>query len=266
MTGLRERAKSLLESGRVQVVIGYEEGSAGRVRPAFVRHPTQADTLVFDDRCVQNLAVYPLKPEVRELGTAALVATPAALRAVLQLAAEHQLREGEVVVLLPTPGGLKVLESFSQMEEEAKMSFQGPSPEEKSRVEGIATLPREARWEYWQGQFSRCIKCYACRAACPLCYCSQCIVEVNQPQWIPVLPHAWGSMEWHLVRAMHLAGRCVDCKECARACPVGIPVDLLNHVLREEIASQFGTRAGLSATASYALSTFDRRDREDFIR
>ncbi len=40
---------------------------------------------------------------------------------------------------------------------------------------------------------------------------------------------------FHLGRAYHLAGRCVGCNECERACPMEIPIGLLNQKLAGEI-------------------------------
>lgn len=267
MTTLHDAARTLLESGAAVVVIGYGNGSAGRARPIFVRSADRAKDLVFDERCVHNLAVYLLKPEVKKLGKAAVVAQPSTLRSILQLAAEQQLNDGDVIALLPTTdGGVRRVDTLAEIEEAVKETDVTLSPEERACLDEVASLPRDERWRFWQQEFARCTKCYACRAACPMCYCAQCVVEVNQPQWVPVPPHALGNMEWHLVRAMHLAGRCVGCGECARACPVDIPLNLLNQAIQEEIADQFGARAGLSATAQYALSTFDPGDKETFIR
>jgi len=267
MSALHDTARQLLESGTAAVVIGYGEGTAGSARPLFVRDAARAGELVFDERCVHNLSVYLLKPEVKALGKAAIVGQPATLRSILQLASEQQVKEGDVIVLLPeTEGGVRQIGSFAEIEEAVSEADAQLSPEEKACLDEIAALPRVDRWRFWQQEFTRCLKCYACRAACPLCYCAQCIVEVNQPQWIPVPPHPLGNMDWHLVRAMHLAGRCIGCGECARACPVDIPLNLLNQVIEEEISGQFGAHAGLSASASYALSTFTTGDKDTFIR
>ena len=122
------------------------------------------------------------------------------------------------------------------------------------------------RWRFWTDQFTACMKCYACRSSCPLCYCERCVVECNQPQWIPTSPHAEGNLEWHVVRAMHLAGRCVDCGFCADACPVGIPLNLLTRMLREEMAGEMNAQPGTSAKSDYALSSFRPEDKEGFIR
>ncbi|MBN1425233.1 4Fe-4S dicluster domain-containing protein [Candidatus Fermentibacteria bacterium] len=267
MTGLQDAARDLLQSGEAAVVIGFGGGSAGGARPLMVRDPTSVGDLIFDDRCVHNLAVYLLKPEVKSLGKPAIVGTQAVLRSILQLASEQQVKDRDVIALIPeADGGVRRLETLGEIEGAVSKPDAVLSPEEQNCLDEIASLSREERWRFWQEEFSRCLKCYACRAACPMCYCSQCIVEVNQPQWIPVPAHPLGNMGWHLVRAMHLAGRCVNCGECARACPVDIPLNLLNQVIEKEVAEQFGGKAGLSATASYALSTFTTDDKDTFIR
>jgi ferredoxin len=99
-----------------------------------------------------------------------------------------------------------------------------------------------------------------------MCYCARCITEVNQPQWIPVATDPLGNLEWNIVRAMHLAGRCVDCGSCSDACPQGIRLDLLNRVLAQEVLTSFGGEAGYSTRKEYALSTFKPDDKEEFIR
>ena len=91
-------------------------------------------------------------------------------------------------------------------------------------------------------------------------------MDCNQPQWVPVPAHALGNLEYHVVRAMHLAGRCVQCGDCGRACPVGIPVHLLNQKLSSDVFAGFSSRSGMAAKADYALSTFKPDDKEDFIR
>ena len=65
---------------------------------------------------------------------------------------------------------------------------------------------------------------------------------------------------------MHLAGRCIDCGSCAAACPEGIRIDLLNHVLAQAAMDEFAAEAGYSTRKEYALSSFKPDDKEDFIR
>jgi hypothetical protein len=68
MDDLRKRAKELLETSEVKVVIGYEEGTAGKTRALFAERSEDTGKLIFDSRCVQNLAAYVTKREVKEKG------------------------------------------------------------------------------------------------------------------------------------------------------------------------------------------------------
>jgi ferredoxin len=267
MKALQDKARELLASKTVQVVIGYGRGSGSTGRAVFVREASKADTLVFDDGCRQNLAVYLMKPEVRKLGKAALVATPSALRAVLQLAVENQvLDRGFLALAVTASGEVITLAELSAIEAHVSALDADLSAAEKAELRKYEAMDLEQRRRFWEEQFSRCLKCYACRAACPLCYCTRCTVECNQPQWIPVPAHDLGNLEWNVMRAMHLAGRCVNCGDCSRACPVGIPLHLLNQKLVQEVFLNFNFRSGMAAKAENAMSTFKPNDAEDFIR
>ena len=58
-TKIREEAKRVLESGDVSVVIGWGEGSVPfKTTPVFVSKPEDAENLVWNPACVNNLAVY----------------------------------------------------------------------------------------------------------------------------------------------------------------------------------------------------------------
>lgn len=267
MKSLPNIVRDLLAAGTVQLVIGYGPGSGGSRRAVFITAAAAADTLVFDKSCLQNLAVYLLKPEVRQLGKVALVATAATLRTVLQLAAENQLADHDVLLLVPDADGAVIqLTTFQAIEDHVASLDTDLSPEEKKELQEYEALDLEQRRSFWQEHFSRCLKCYACRAACPLCYCSRCTVECNQPQWIPVPAHDLGNLEWNVMRAMHLAGRCVNCGDCSRACPVAIPLYLLNQKLISEVSGHFNFRSGMAAKADNAMSVFKPDDAEDFIR
>jgi len=266
MQALRQKAHELLASGAVKVIIGYGEGSSKyRARVVFARKPEQAQELICDDRCTQNLAVYLLKPEIKALGKPALVARVPVMRTLLQLAAESQITAEQLVVIGVSPEGQVLdLPDFKAIQQ--YLATLPPRQVDNGEVERIRSMPIEQRWQYWQDQFAKCLKCYACRSACPLCYCSRCTVDCNQPQWISVAPHALGNLEWHLMRAMHLAGRCIECGYCAEACPVGIPLNLLTEMLASEVQSDFGLVAGMTPDKEYALSSFRNEDKEDFIR
>lgn len=266
MHPLQQKAAELLESGRVKVVIGFGEGSGGRVRAVFVRNAAEAATLLWDDRCTLNLAVYVNKPEIKAMGDAAVVSSPAIVRSLIQLTAEQQCASSKVCALVVGDDGVRELGDRTALEEYAAAHPVALPPPVEQRRAALAAMSAVERREFWTKEFSRCFKCYACRAACPLCYCERCVTDVNQPQWVAVAPHGLGVMEWHANRAMHLAGRCIQCGACSVACPVGIPIALLTIEATRVVAEEFGYQAGLRCDAPAALSSFKVDDKETFIQ
>ena len=260
------KAAALLESNAVQVVIGYGKGSTDRTQAIFITKAADCDQLIFDSLCIQNLAVYLTKQEIKKLGKPAIVAPVPVLRSIVQLASENQFTEKDIVVLGVTPESkLMEFESFSAIEsflENFKIEI---DEKYREKIEQIKALPVSERFEYWVNELEPCFKCYACRAACPLCYCTRCTVESNQPQWIPVASHPLGNLEWHVMRAMHLAGRCTDCEACYNACPLGIPLNLLTKSMLQDMKENFGSY-GPSLNKDNALSSFNPDDKESFIR
>ena len=266
MNNLITRAKELLENKSVQVVIGYETGPTGLTRPAFITDPAKADTLIYDDRCLHNLAVYLTKPEVKRLGKMAIVATLPAMRSIMMLISEQQISAGSIVVLgISSEGQLLDIADIQVMHDYIGKADLSNPEKDKELLAELNKLRPEEKFAYWQNELSKCFKCYACRQACPMCYCTRCSVEVNQPQWIPVQSNTHGNMEWHILRAMHLAGRCISCGECGRACPVGIPCHLLTMQMVDQVRNYFGVYAGTTDKMSSVLSTYEPNDKESFI-
>ena len=266
MGNLINRVKELLTNKTAGVVIGYESGPTGMVRPAFISEPSGADRLIYDDRCVQNLAVYLTKPEVKNLGRMAVVANLPVMRSIMMLISEEQVSADNIVVLgISADGSLLDIDDIQVMQGYIEKSDLSNPDKFKTLLAELNKLSPEERFNYWQKELSQCVKCYACRQACPMCYCTRCTVEVNQPQWIPVQANTHGNMEWHILRAMHLAGRCISCGECGRACPLGIPCHLLTMHLTDKVYDYFKVNAGTSENMNSVLSTFEPNDKESFI-
>ena len=267
MDNLKNKAKELLENKSVNVVIGYSEGSDNSVRAAFITKPEDIQNLIFDERCVQNLAFYLMKHEIKHLGKLAVVAHVATMRTILQVTSEYQVKEENTIVLGISPEGKYIeFNSFKDIESYLATADLNLPEAEAARIKELEAMTQEQRWEFWTKELSRCMKCYACRAACPMCYCTRCQVECNDPQWITVEATPLGNVEWHLMRAIHLAGRCVNCGECARACPLKIPINLLTYKTVQTVKNNFNATAGKSAAMESVLSSYKSDDKENFIR
>nr|WP_320132559.1 4Fe-4S dicluster domain-containing protein [uncultured Holophaga sp.] len=269
MEPIIQKAKELLESGAVQGILGHAQGTGDTRRPHFATTPAQADKLVTDGDCPTNLANLLMKHEVKHLGKLAIIAQkPSILRSLLQLKAERQVQEDSYIALVPDKegSGFQELGTIQAMESYLAEIPRKVPKKDQAMMDKLMAMSRSERFAFWKQELSRCIKCYACRNSCPMCYCERCTMDCNRPQWVPVPSHAVGNQEYHLVRAMHLAGRCVECGECGRACPVGIPVHLLTIFGEESVRRQFGQGGGASSTLDFALSTFRPDDQESFIR
>jgi ferredoxin len=121
------------------------------------------------------------------------------------------------------------------------------------------------KWDYWEKQFEKCVRCYACRNACPLCYCKECMVDQLDPQWVRRSVDVSENTSWNLMRAFHLAGRCIGCGQCERACPMGIPLMELNKMIEKEIKEMFEYTPGINSEEKPLLAMFKPDDPEEFI-
>ncbi|HEX2921839.1 MAG TPA: 4Fe-4S dicluster domain-containing protein [Bacteroidales bacterium] len=266
MDSLISKAKELLESKSVNVVIGYEEGPTRISRPAFITDLLKTEKLIYNKGCTKNLAVYLTKEEVKDFGKTAIVATLPIMRSIMVLISEQQVSIDNLKVLgISDDGRFLDVMDLDVMRAYIAKSFLSNPIDDSRQIADLKKLTPDERFKWWQDKLSKCIKCYACRQACPMCYCTRCAVEVNQPQWIPVKANVQGNMEWHILRAMHLAGRCIGCGECGKACPVGIPCHLLTMYMSDQAFTSFKVQAGTTEKTVSALSTYDPNDKESFI-
>ncbi len=110
-------------------------------------------------------------------------------------------------------------------------------------VQEIETKDLGSRLEYWLKEFDRCIKCYGCRNVCPVCFCNVCTLE--QDALIPTGELPPENPMFHLTRAIHMAGRCIDCNMCTEACPAEIPLRTLYKGVAKIIEEEFGYHTGI---------------------
>ncbi len=138
---------------------------------------------------------------------------------------------------------------------------------ENNRFDQVAELEKmsaDERFAFWQNELSRCIRCNACRDACPACTCEKCVfdnpnsgVENKSPA------NSFEEKLFHIIRAFHVAGRCTDCGECSRVCPQNIPLHLLNRKFIKDINSFYGDyQAGEEVGSRAPLVNYTKEDIE----
>ncbi|MFX1383380.1 MAG: 4Fe-4S ferredoxin [Promethearchaeota archaeon] len=123
----------------------------------------------------------------------------------------------------------------------------------------------EEKWQVIEDLLSSCTRCYACREACPMCYCNLCFVDQNKPIWFGKTTEISDIISFHLVRAMHMAGRCVACGACSSVCPMGIDLKLITRKLEKIVKERFNFTSGLNPDIMPPMMTQKMNDSEDFM-
>jgi formate dehydrogenase subunit beta len=106
---------------------------------------------------------------------------------------------------------------------------------------------------------SRCIKCYSCISACPICYCVECSTKkpyLVTPGQVPP------NFMFHLIRFAHIADSCVNCGQCQELCAMDIPNSLHMHAQQVELEKMFGHVPGVDMSLPLLALVEEREERD----
>lgn len=293
---MRKLAKELLEKGEVQYIIGWEKGTLWyHSTPVFIFKPEDAERLVFDEFCAPNLAPYLLDDRFPQ-GKIGIFVKGCDSRAVNRLLQDKQVeRENLYLIGVPCPGMKDAQKAAALGQdkageaplEEKCASCLHPNPviydtllgekvaaeevaataeaQRFAGVEEIEKMSPDEKFAYWQKQYERCIRCYACRNVCPACNCTVCCFDEGQT-WLDRDVTPQGNQVYAIIRAFHVAGRCIECGECERVCPVGVPIMKVKRKIAKDIEELFGKyEAGLDTETLPPLGQYRTDDPEEFM-
>jgi len=314
---LRDEAKSLLEQGKVDYIIGFEPGSLKfTTTPLITGAQGDISRLVINPFIVNNLSVF--LTEVK--GRAGVVVKGCDSRSIVSLMQDNKIARENVVILgIPCSGIIDLskveklvgksrdeIDDINRDDDRVVVTVNGskkefpvsetlfdnclgcefPTPQEYdillgeptlppsdkyqaaslAKIKQLKAMPAARRWEFWKSEFDRCIRCYACRNICPACFCQRCFVEESEPQWLLPVPRWQENLMFQVMRNIHVAGRCTDCGECERACPMNIPLRSLTREMYGIVDELFHYKAGMDKDASPLLAAYEATDTGDFIR
>ncbi|MBI9106017.1 MAG: 4Fe-4S dicluster domain-containing protein [Spirochaetales bacterium] len=301
---MRILASDLIRQKRVDFIIGYEQGTLAHTsRPCIIdvrtSGPEVSEKLVWNSYCSNNLSVYLQKffaPPVQGRKKDAapplrigLIVKGCDLRSVLNLIREKQVpRENLILIGLPCTGMLdKKKMEINKDELDIEKNIQDSCLECRfSNVKGVdfeitgktrevpgdlyevvrlfEARTRKDRLAYFEKEISRCIRCNACRQACPSCYCRECFADQKDMKWLGSGTMS-DTMIYHLIRIFHQAGRCAECDACFRACPEEIDLRTFTRKLAKDVEELFGFVTDFNRESIPPLSTFSSGDSDSFI-
>jgi formate dehydrogenase (coenzyme F420) beta subunit len=247
---VKEHVRGLFDQGKISYFVGLKDENGNIVPHVFSTAQDVDQGFSLGDHCEPGDSRYALSRIAMTVVTkAGDEAVGVLLRGCDERALNELLRwnqipatERMVRVGFACPAELAQKHECRKPFPEDVVAGEKTQPVSNASVQEITTLDLDGRLQYWKTAFDRCIKCYGCRDVCPVCFCNVCSVESDELIRTGDIPPE--NPIFHLTRAVHMAGRCIDCNLCTEACPAEIPLRTLYKKVAEIVQEEFDYLTG----------------------
>ena len=295
---MHEIAKNHLETDKLDLIIGWRKGRfEWQTTPFFVEDTDDIDKLYFDRYATDNLSRYLSRDDFANMRIGIFL-KGCDFRSYNHLIRENRINPEQITVWGIDCPGLYSPENKRQNNEEliaevcqqceynvpadcqTVLKSEGIELDIKKNegernnsdqgkygdIEELEKMTTAEKQQYWEEELSRCIRCNACRNSCPLCNCIECILSPDE-DYLDRAANFSNNFFYHVIRAFHQAGRCIECGECQEACPVDIPLMKLNKKLQKDLGALYGTvEPGQELNQKSPLLNYTKDDSDSFTK
>jgi formate dehydrogenase subunit beta len=88
-------------------------------------------------------------------------------------------------------------------------------------------------------ELAKCTMCGVCINACPVCFCTDCILQKQRKE------KNIDNLTYQMTRIAHIGDSCVNCGKCDQNCPANLPLSLYFYSMYEKMKKEFKYRSGM---------------------
>lgn len=162
---------------------------------------------------------------------------------------QNAVKSGIIIAEKPAKSAIEDRES---KDKQAKEKAQHCQDEDFKALE---EMNNGDKFDYWLDMFSRCIKCYGCRDACPICYCDTGRCTLEPEKGTVSTGEVPPEVLFPMVRTTHVMDSCINCGQCQDVCPMEIPLSCLIYPLSKKIGAVLKYEPGMDRESPPPLRT-----------
>lgn len=88
-------------------------------------------------------------------------------------------------------------------------------------------------------ELAKCTMCGICINACPVCFCTDCILQKQRKE------KNIDNLTYQMTRVSHIGDSCIQCGKCSQNCPTNLPLSLYFYSMHEKVKKKFKYKTGM---------------------